>query len=210
MGQSTTIQETYITPIKTQNETRQLNQWMFDTIRPYLRGRILEIGSGLGAVSSLFIENGITIHLSDADKQYYNSLIQKHKGVSAVRDIHVIDFHHSDFERTYVESLGAFNLLFALNIIDHGCPDTLTIKNAKLLLRKGGLLILVSPAYTAIYDGLDKDLESWKYYNRDAIQQFYGDDFDIIKARYFSLTAASDKISLSHSGLSVIAVGMKK
>ena len=205
MSQATTTPMAAAINTQGAEATKQLNQWMFDQIQPFLRGRTLELNSGLGAISTLFVEKGITIHVSDAEKQYCDLLAKKFKGVATIRAIHKIDFHHSDFQKAHAESLGLFNIVFALNTAEHGLPDQGMIDNAKLLLPQGGLLIMVAPAYTSIFNGLDKNLGSWKIYNRESIEKTYGTDFEILKTRYFNLVGGS-----GHYGLSVLAIGMKK
>ena len=39
----------------------KLNTWMFSAIRPWLKGRILEIGSGIGNISSVLIRKEIPL-----------------------------------------------------------------------------------------------------------------------------------------------------
>ena len=43
----------------------RFNQWMFDTIRPFIKGRIFEAGSGIGNISSLLLNTGGEVVLSD-------------------------------------------------------------------------------------------------------------------------------------------------
>jgi 16S rRNA A1518/A1519 N6-dimethyltransferase RsmA/KsgA/DIM1 with predicted DNA glycosylase/AP lyase activity len=58
----------------------KLNQWIFETIRPYCHGNILEIGSGIGNISRFFIQNGYSITLSDTDEYYIDQLKKTFKG----------------------------------------------------------------------------------------------------------------------------------
>ena len=47
------------------SEAQQLNRWMYKTIEPFCTGKILEIGSGIGNISSFFIHDNHEIYLSD-------------------------------------------------------------------------------------------------------------------------------------------------
>ena len=53
------------------------NKWMFESIRPYCHGRILEIGSGIGNISNFFVRNGYTIMPSDYQESYCGTLKEK-------------------------------------------------------------------------------------------------------------------------------------
>src|SRR2546422_3892844 len=57
----------------------KFNAWMFDTIRPFCKGRILEIGSGIGNISQFFISNNYDITLSDIRDNYCDILREKFK-----------------------------------------------------------------------------------------------------------------------------------
>ena len=45
--------------------SNNFNRWIYDTIKPYTGGRILEIGSGIGNISQFFLQDGadeIVVH----------------------------------------------------------------------------------------------------------------------------------------------------
>ena len=50
------------------------NKWMYEATSPFLKGSILEIGSGIGNISSQFILHGKTITLSDIRSNYIRHL----------------------------------------------------------------------------------------------------------------------------------------
>ena len=210
MSKLPTSSATDLTSAQPMTQSKQLSQWIFNTIRPYLKGRTLEIGSGLGTISSIFIENGVNIHLSDGERYHCDLLSEKFNGRPAVRAVHMIDFHHPDFARIYVESLGPFNTVFAVNVVEHSPADQLTTANAKLLLRKGNLLMLIAPVNTVLFYGLDQNEEEWERYNFDSVQKLFGGDFNIIKTRYINLAGVLDKPAPDQLGLSVLAIGQKK
>ncbi len=160
---------------------------MFDTIRPFVKGSVLEIGSGIGNISSLFVQNGIPITLSDLEPQYCQKLQYHFDRDPMVRGIHQVDLAHSDFGTKYSHLLKKFDTVFALNVIEHIANDKLAIENAKQLLRKGGHLIVLVPAYTALYNGLDQGLEHWRRYNRKSIKELLSKDFEIMKTKYFNM-----------------------
>ena len=53
-------------------KANRFNRWMYDQIKPHLKGEILEIGSGIGNISKLVIESNHFITLSDYSKEYCN------------------------------------------------------------------------------------------------------------------------------------------
>ena len=43
------------------NKAEKFNHWMYSAIKPYCKGRILEIGSGIGNISTCFLNDGQSI-----------------------------------------------------------------------------------------------------------------------------------------------------
>src|SRR5689334_22266314 len=76
----------------------KFNKWMYDTIRPYCTGKILEIGSGIGNISKFFIESDADIMLSDIRPVYCEVLRKEFPRASGVVEM---DLTHPTFETTY-------------------------------------------------------------------------------------------------------------
>jgi 16S rRNA A1518/A1519 N6-dimethyltransferase RsmA/KsgA/DIM1 with predicted DNA glycosylase/AP lyase activity len=72
---------------------------MFETIRPYCQGHVLEIGSGIGNISQFFLQAGYSITLSDTDKFYVDQLKKNFPG----SDIVSIDLVHENFHEKYAQ-----------------------------------------------------------------------------------------------------------
>ncbi len=51
-------------------KANKFNKWMYETIKPYSKGRILEIGCGIGNISEFFINDNFDIVLSDLRDNY--------------------------------------------------------------------------------------------------------------------------------------------
>ena len=207
--QLTIPETTGLPPSHLTGETRKVNEFIFETIRPYLKGRVLEIGSGLDTVSSLLIENGIALHLGETNGKIREILHEKFDNNPTVHSIHKIDFHRTNFEQAYTNLLGVFNVVFNLNIFNPPI-DTLAVSNAKLLLKNKGFLIVLTPVLTSTYNDLSVDLKELKKYNRKDISSLLGEGFEIQKTSYFNLPKIENNTSYSQTGLSVIVVAQKE
>ena len=160
---------------------------MFESILPYTKGRTLEIGSGIGNISALFIKNHLPIFLSDLSLDYCEMLKKRFAGEPCLDGVLPIDLEDGYFEKNYPQVLGAFDTVFALNVIEHIADDRLALENCKKLLAPGGHVILLVPANPALYNVLDKELEHFRRYTRQSIQTLLSKDFEIIKSWYFNM-----------------------
>jgi SAM-dependent methyltransferase len=169
------------------SETRELNRWMFETISPYCTGRILEIGSGIGNISSEFVSNGEPLILSEFDTNYCRKLHNKFDREPLIKGIYQLDLVHPEFENIYCDLLNSFDTVFALNVIEHIANDKRAIANARSLLSRGGRLIILVPAYKALYNGIDRGLEHYRRYTRKSLKSLLSDGFNIQHTQYFNL-----------------------
>jgi hypothetical protein len=66
----------------------------------------------------------------------------------------------------------------------------LAIHNARLLLRDGGRLVILVPAFQALYNGFDRALEHYRRYTEGSLRQIFVDQKLTIKlSQYFNLAA---------------------
>jgi SAM-dependent methyltransferase len=97
---------------------------------------------------------------------------------------------HPDFDTEYVDLLGSFDGVFALNVVEHIADDVLAIANAKKLLRKGGRLVILVPAYQMLFNEFDKALEHYRRYTEGSLKSvFQKNNFQIVHSQYFNFAA---------------------
>src|SRR5258707_9791727 len=94
----------------------RLNAWMFETIRPYVKGKALEIGSGIGNISAQFVKHGLPLSLSDYSDEYCQSLKKKFSSEPQIGNIIKVDLVDKDFNTRHASLLGHFDTIFALNV----------------------------------------------------------------------------------------------
>ncbi len=159
------------------------NEWMYKTITVYSKGRILEIGSGIGNISKYFIRDNKEIVLSDIDDNYCKILKEKFN-----KTVLNIDLVHPDFDKEYLSLLNSFDSIIALNIIEHIEDDNLAVANCKKLLKSGGNLILLVPAYQFLYSSFDIGLNHYRRYSKKSLKNIVSkNDLKIKKLFHFNV-----------------------
>lgn len=152
-----------------------------------MKGSVLEIGSGIGNISTLCIRHGVRLSLSDYDPMYLRLLQQKFDGHPSVEGMYAIDLSDASFQTTYKELQGKFDTVFALNVVEHIRDDLLAIRNCHWLLRAGGRLVILVPAHPFLYNRLDKGLEHYRRYSAATLRQLLSDAFKVREMKYFNL-----------------------
>src|ERR1700733_12268892 len=135
--------ETYSDPtgfetLETFSRTSAINQWLYDNIRKFASGQILEIGSGIGNISAYLIRDYSNVSLSDLRPEYCQLLQSKFGNNPHFQGVFELDLSLTDFNLQYPGLLGKYDTVIALNVIEHIENDSLAIQNARLLLRPGG------------------------------------------------------------------------
>jgi 2-polyprenyl-3-methyl-5-hydroxy-6-metoxy-1,4-benzoquinol methylase len=159
------------------------NEWMYNTISPNCNGKILEIGSGIGNISQFFIKENKDIVLSDLRDNYCEILKEKY-----TNQVLKIDLVHPNFDIEYHELLESFDSVFALNVVEHIENDFLAISNCKKLLKTGGSLTILVPAYQWLYCDFDEELEHFRRYTRTNLKAVINkNQLQIKKTFYFNV-----------------------
>ncbi len=169
------------------SEAEGFNEWMFEAIRPYVRGKILEIGSGIGNISSLFVRHHIPLYLSDHTDEYTGRLRARFASEESIKDIYSIDLVDPDFDAIHSSIAGTFDTVFALNVIEHIGDDHTAVSNCYKLLAPGGRLVLLVPAGPALYNRLDKELEHFRRYTSGTLRKLLSARFDVVEMKHFNL-----------------------
>ncbi|HLF35910.1 MAG TPA: class I SAM-dependent methyltransferase [Cyclobacteriaceae bacterium] len=166
----------------------RFNQWIYETIAPFCRGNILEVGSGIGNISEFFLKNGSRITLSDIRPAYCNRLGEKFAGYRNLESVVQLDLADVSIEKKFSLMKESFDTVFALNVIEHIGNDHLAVKNIRQFLPNGGRIIILVPAYQALYNGFDKNLGHFRRYNLKSLNRLMvSNGFKIIYHQYFNI-----------------------
>lgn len=173
--------------LDTLSSADKFNKWMYQSIKPFLKGNIIEIGSGIGNITSQLINDKLKVTASDVSKNYCYLLKErfgKNYYINEVRNINIV---HPDFDKEYHDLLGKFDSLFALNIIEHVEDDKLAILNCIKLLNKNGHLVILVPGFPSLYNHLDRELNHFRRYTKFKIEELLTkSDIKIVKTTYFN------------------------
>lgn len=143
----------------------RFNRWMYETLKPHCAGRLLEVGSGIGNLSRCFLDDGADLTLSDLRAPFVQRLARDFPH----RPVVSIDLVQPGFERVYAEHLGRFDTVFALNVIEHIADDVLALENCRRLVRPGGAVVVLVPAYEWLHNRLDVELGHYRRYTRASL-----------------------------------------
>ena len=168
-------------------EARNFNRWLFETIAPYCKGRVLEVGSGIGNISHFFLENNFQTTLSDLRSEYCHALEQRFGGNPSLMGIKKIDLTDAAFSTSHADLLGFFDTIVALNVIEHIENAALAVSNCNKLLKANGQIIILVPAYQFLYNSFDVELGHYIRYNTKSLKKLLEETgFAVTHQQYFN------------------------
>lgn len=172
------------------SEAHHFNRWMYETIKPHCSGEILEIGSGIGNISQFFINDGASISLSDIENSYFPILKEKFGESKNLKGMYRLDFSDKNLEKNHPEMINRFDTIFALNVVEHIPDHEQALKNAMKMLKKGGKVVILVPAFQFLYNGFDKQLDHCRRYTQKSLQTLLENSgFEIKHKQYFNFIA---------------------
>jgi SAM-dependent methyltransferase len=144
----------------------KFNRWMGDVIRPHLGTRVLEIGAGIGNLTTRFCPRD-AYTVTDVNPLYLDYLERTFRARPYV-DVRKCDLADAqDFEALQ----GRFDTVVCLNVLEHVPDEAAALANIKRALEPGGKAVILVPQGQALYGTLDEVLGHVKRYSKASLRE---------------------------------------
>jgi glycosyltransferase involved in cell wall biosynthesis len=143
---------------------RHFNLWMGRMLRPYLGTRVLEIGAGIGNLTSQFIPRELYV-ASDVNPHYLHYLRSFSFGKPYLRVLE-IDAGNSAHFRGLEEQ---FDTALMVNVLEHLSDEHSALRNLWSALETGGRAVVLVPQHPSLCGTLDRALEHRRRYTRTSL-----------------------------------------
>jgi SAM-dependent methyltransferase len=154
-------------------------RWIFDTIRPRLGARVLEVGPGYGNLAALILGDGRDYLGVDLDGPTIERLRETLDGARLL---------HGDICQAAVQAeVRAFapDSVVSFNVIEH-LADPAPLLRALAAVAPGAALILFVPALPVLYGTLDEQAGHFRRYTMAALRAALDGIADIEELDYFN------------------------
>lgn len=157
------------------------HRWIVDEIEPYLGSSVAEVGAGVGSVSQLLLERGVSrLAAFEPSSNMYPLLARSLASESRVRTI-------NDFFAPRYEPDGFDSVLY-INVLEHIEDDRAELGRALDALKPGGRLVIFVPALAWLYSEFDRQIGHYRRYTKAGLAHLVTDvGFTIMRARYFDV-----------------------
>ncbi len=130
-------------------------------LRPYLKGRILEAGAGMGSTTQFLCDGSQDEWVCmepdpDLFQRLQNKILQKQLPSCC-----------TDFKGTIQDLANeVFDVILYIDVIEHIENDVAELKAASNLLSRDGYLLVLVPAYQSVYSPFDESIGHFRRYNK--------------------------------------------
>jgi ubiquinone/menaquinone biosynthesis C-methylase UbiE len=167
------------------NEAKNFTNWLYSKYKPHIKGRILEVSSGVGTYALKIIKdfpkNDLT--LTEYSEEDVNELKIRFKN-EKIRCKKLDMNKKMDFERIGEEK---FDTIICSNVLEHIENDDFALSECYKILNKNGKLVLVVPQNPKLYSNQDKALRHYRRYSRsELIRKIEKNGFKIISLKNFN------------------------
>ena len=158
------------------------NHWIVDSIRPWIGEAVMEIGAGIGNLSSQLVDRRRLV-IADVAEVYLRTLRAR---FAAYPHVEVRRFALD--EPIAPDLQGAFDSVICVNVLEHVERDRDALVAIRSLLRPGGHLLLFVPAFQWLFGPIDAALGHYRRYQRGPLTALLQDaGFEVSRCRYFNL-----------------------
>lgn len=146
-------------------KARRFNLWMAQTLAPYVGGRVLEIGAGIGTLTSQLIPREFYL-ASDINPSYLSYLRGYSSGKPYLRVRHI----DAGIPGNFAGLEGKFDTVLMINVLEHVPDEQTALGNIRASLMPGGRAVILVPQHPALYGTLDRALDHRERYTRESLQ----------------------------------------
>lgn len=150
-----------------------------EKFQPHIQGHALEIGGGIGQISSKILEICHPKHLTivEPNPDFYRKL------KASVPSAEVVAGYEEDLPKERM-----FNTVVAVNVLEHIESDAQALTNWRKRLLPSGTLCLFVPARPELYSPIDTSFGHFRRYGKkDLRRKLLAAGFKHIEISYFNL-----------------------
>ena len=170
---NTETQEAIYESLETLSQTSEYYNWLCKKMSRFIRGKTLELGSGIGTFGQWARKFATEYHATDVDP-------------------HLVERLKENFTKAFSWDLyqpfpgdDLYETVIILNVIEHLKDDAAAMQTLYDRLQPGGHLIVMVPAMRFLYGSMDRAFGHYRRYQKPDMQKLMEDvQLDVVENRY--------------------------
>jgi len=142
--------------------------WQGHLVKSEIGRRVIEIGCGVGNFTAMLLESEAVIAL-DKEPACIQQLKQRYLNQPNLKaltcDAEALDKHQAELAEFAADSC------ICLNVLEHIADDAKALRAMATILQPAGVIVLLVPAFPALYGPIDQNLGHHRRYTRSSIEK---------------------------------------
>jgi hypothetical protein len=151
------------------SEAVRYRRWLAALARPYLGEHPIEVGSGTGDYALEWVRDVDKFTATEAEESRLRTLGDRFAGhpVIAIRRLMLGEATQDGY--------GEHSAAVAFNVLEHIPDDVAALRHMAALVRPGGAVVLIVPAFPSAMSRFDLDIGHQRRYTRAGLRAALGD-----------------------------------
>jgi SAM-dependent methyltransferase len=166
-------------------------------IRPFLRGRVVEIGAGIGSNTLALADGSRDWTCLEPDAELARRLVERIS--ESGFPFRVVHGTTADIP----EDADRFDCALYIDVLEHIADDRAELRRVSTLLRPGGRLIVLAPAHQFLFSAFDDAVGHCRRYSRATLLAAAPSELGVERAFYLdaigALASAANRLVLRQS-----------
>jgi SAM-dependent methyltransferase len=148
-------------------EAQNWKRYFADLLRPFVIGRVLEVGAGIGATTKALFHSGVTSWTClEPDPNLAGRLRETVDALSPKPSVIVGTIDEAS-------GVGPFDTILYIDVLEHIEDDAEEMRRAAARLDRGGKLIVLAPAFQWLYSEFDRSIGHHRRYTRKSLRSVF-------------------------------------
>ncbi len=143
----------------------EYGDWIYDRVSPHLGDRVIQVGSGMGALARRLVGRE-RVCLTDLRDDYADVLRQRF-GHHASVEVREADATNPPADLV----CGEFDSAVSCNVVEHIEDDVSAVRAMGRMVRPGGHVVILVPAFPSLMSPLDHNLGHYRRYTKQSLAE---------------------------------------
>ncbi|MFN7133289.1 MAG: methyltransferase domain-containing protein [Myxococcales bacterium] len=161
------MHEGYNTLLRMEEGAPRYNAWLGRKLSQHLGQRVLEVGAGIGTITSQIAPGRDLVVALEVDRFYYDRLTNLFAHMPQVKPV-LSGVEAADWDRLAGYD---FDSIVLSNVLEHIADDREAVLNFKRALPHGGRLVILVPALPALQGSMDDAVGHYRRYTRHGLRE---------------------------------------
>jgi 2-polyprenyl-3-methyl-5-hydroxy-6-metoxy-1,4-benzoquinol methylase len=169
------------------SEAHEYYRWLTDVMRPWIGGRLLEVGCGQGNITVNLLDREYVCGV-DMNSEYLHFAKDRFREMKNFEGVQVDITDPNSIKELRSRH---FSTVIAVNVVEHIKDDVSAVRAMREIIQDEGTVILLVPAFDLLMSPYDRMVGHYRRYTKATLEKTMSEaGFVVEKVFYFNMIGA--------------------